>query len=108
VKVRQAEAKLAAANYRQAVLEVLADLDSARLSLVGRSRQLAAVVREGAALDRARKQAREQFEAGLIAQIEFLDTERRWLESRRSEAVLRQALLVARVDLIKASGGGRP
>lgn len=107
IKVRQAEAKLAAANYRQAVLEVLEDVDTARINLASRRAQLAAARRETRSLERARDKAREQFNAGIISQIDYLDTERRWLEAKRQLAGLRQAELKAHLNLIKATGGGR-
>jgi outer membrane protein TolC len=106
IKSRKAEAKIAAAEYRQTVLEVLEDLDTARTNLVSRRAQLAAAVRGTAALARARGQAGEQFTSGLVSQIEYLKTELRYLEARRSQAALGQAMLNARINFIKAIGGG--
>lgn len=106
VKLRRAEARIAAAQYRQSVLNVLEDLDTARTNLASRRAQLATAIRETEALSRSRRQVREQFTAGLISQIDYLDIERRWLEAKRSQAFLRQAMLEARINLIKAAGGG--
>lgn len=107
VKLQKAEAKIAAAEYRGAVLAILEDIDTARVNLRSRDAQLAAVVRETEAWARNRKNAGEQFAAGIISQIELLETESRWLDAKRSLASLRQAKLNARIDLIKATGGGR-
>lgn len=106
VKIRRAEQATASANYREKILEILEEIDRARINLRQRAAQLAAVRREVAALDTTRSFAREQFEAGLISQIEYLDTERRWLEARRTQAMLTQAHLSAHLDLRKAFGGG--
>ncbi|MEN8773480.1 MAG: TolC family protein [Akkermansiaceae bacterium] len=107
LQTRQAEAKIASATYRQTVLDVLAEIDSARINLASHRAQLATAQRETSTLARTRTNAREQFEAGLTSQIEFLDTERQWLAAKRSQTSLHQALLSARIDLIKATGGGR-
>ncbi|MDB4393694.1 TolC family protein, partial [bacterium] len=98
---------IASANYRQTVLDVLAEIDRARINLASRQAQLATAKRETSALARTRKNAREQFSAGLTSQIELLDTERQWLAAKRSQASLRQAMLAARINLIKATGGGQ-
>lgn len=108
VEGRKSAARVAAAQYRQAVLEVLEDLDAARTNLGSARLQLDAADREIGALARTKEQAREQFTSGLISEVEFLEVERRWLEARRARAALKQRLLTARIDLIKASGGGHP
>jgi outer membrane protein TolC len=105
VKARKAEKESAAANYRKTTLKVLEEFDSARINLRQRTAQLAAVQREIKELESARNFAREQYDAGITSQIEFLDTERRWLEAKRSGATLRQAQLNANLNLIKATGG---
>jgi len=107
IKVRQAEARIAASAYQSTVLKILAEIRSAHINLRSRKDQLEAARRESASLARALSSAREQFEAGLISQIELLDTDRHWLASKRNEASLQQSHLNARLDLIKATGGGR-
>ncbi len=107
LKVNQARAKIASTEYRDAVLKILAEIDSARINLVSRRAQLTAAERETQALARSRISAREQFDAGLTSQVEYLDTERRWLAARRSQVAIRQAMLSARINLIKATGGAR-
>lgn len=107
IKARQSQRKIAAAEYKKAVLDTLEEIDTARINLASRRAQLAAATRETKALERTRNHAREQFDAGLTSQIEYLDTERRWLDAKRSQAALRQAMLNAQINLIKATGGGR-
>ncbi len=107
VKARKSQSKLAAAKYQETVLDTLAEIETARINFASRRAQLAAALRETKALERTRNDAREQFDAGLTSQIEYFDTERRWLDAKRSQATLRQAMLNAQIDLIKATGGGR-
>ena len=107
LKSRQAQAKIAASEYRTTVLNILEEIDTARINLKSRRAQLASAQRETQALTRTRKNAREQFDAGLTSQIEYLDTERRWLDAKRSQAAVQQTMLDAQINLIKATGGGR-
>ena len=107
LKSRQAQAKIAASEYRTTVLNILEEIDTARINLKSRRAQLASAQRETQALTRTRKNAREQFDAGLTSQIEYLDTERRWLDAKRSQAAVQQTMLDARINLIKATGGGK-
>ena len=52
--------------------------------------QLATVRREVSEIETTRNYAREQFDAGLTSQIEYLDAERRWLEAKRSAITLQK------------------
>jgi len=106
LKARKADAQLASTTYQSTVLRSLREIDSARINLVNRRAQLAAAQRESSSLTQSLAIAREQFEAGLTSLIELLETERRWLKTKRSETSLQQSLLNARLDLIKATGGG--
>jgi len=107
VKARKSQRKIAAAEYQKTVLNTLEEIDNARINVASHRAQLAAASRETNALARTRNNAREQFDAGLTSQIEYLDTERRWLDAKRSQAALHQAMLNAQINLIKATGGGR-
>ena len=107
LKARKADAQLASTTYQSAVLKTLEEIDSARINLVSLRAQLATAQRESSSLAHSLSIAREQFEAGLTSQIELLETERRWLKIKRSETSLQQTLLSTRLDLIKATGGGR-
>jgi len=105
IKVRRAEGKAAAAQYRSAVLLVLEELDRAQINLRSRRQQLQVSQREVSELTETRRHAAAQFKAGITSQIEYLDTERRWLEAKRGEVALRQLLLNDHINLIKALGG---
>lgn len=107
LSTRRAEAKIAAAKYRQTILTVLEEIDTARINLASRRSQLAAAKKATQALANSRKNAHEQFDAGLTSQIEYLDFERQWLEAKRSQATLHQATLEAQINLLIATGGGR-
>lgn len=107
VKARKSQSKIAAAEYQKTVVDILEEIETARINFASRRAQLAAAGRETKALASTRNNAREQFDAGLTSQIEYLDTERRWLDAKRSQAALRQAMLNAQINLIKATGGGR-
>lgn len=106
IKARKAQSQSAAAEYRKTVLDVLEEIDTARINLQSRRAQLATVRSEVSEIKTTRDFAREQFDAGLTSQIEYLDAERRWLEAKRSAITLEQAALNSRIDLIKATGGG--
>ncbi|YCM44647.1 TolC family protein [Verrucomicrobiaceae bacterium 227] len=106
LKSRKALSSTAAAGYQATVLQVLAEIDSASINLRSHQAQLNTVQREVSEIKITRDFAREQFEAGLTSQIEYLDAERRWLEAKRSAITLRQATLNSRLDMIKATGGG--
>lgn len=107
LSARRAEAKIAASQYRQTIITVLEEIDSARINLISRRSQLAAAKRETQALANSQKNAREQLDAGLTSQIEYLEFERRWLEAKRSQAALHQAMLEAQINLLISTGGGR-
>lgn len=107
LEAHRAEAKIAAAEYRQTVLTTLQEIDSARINLISRRSQLATAEKETQSLASSKKGAHEQFTAGLISQIEYLDTERQWLESTRNQTSLHQAMLEAQLNLLVSTGGGR-
>ncbi|MGJ8698218.1 MAG: TolC family protein [Verrucomicrobiaceae bacterium] len=105
LKSRKAQSASAAAQYRSTVLRILEEIDTARINLQSHRAQLTTVQREVREIKTTRDYAREQFDAGLTSQIEYLDAERRWLEAKRSAITLQQAVLNSRVNLIKATGG---
>ena len=107
LKANQAKTKIAAANYRDTIFKILAEIDTARINFNSRSAQLATAERETLALARNRENSHEQFDAGLISQIEYLETERQWLAAKRSQAAHQQEMNTAQINLIKATGGAR-
>jgi NodT family efflux transporter outer membrane factor (OMF) lipoprotein len=105
VQSRKAQRSSAAVEYRKTVLKVLEEIDTASINLRSHQTQLSTVRREVSEIKTTRDYAREQFDAGLTSQIEYLDAERRWLEAKRSYIALQQASLNSRIELIKATGG---
>lgn len=106
LKLRKARRATAAANYQAVVLKVLQEIDTASINLKNYRTQLDAARREVREIKTTRGYAREQFNAGLTSQIEYLDAERRLLEANRSVITLEQATLNSSLELIKATGGG--
>ncbi len=106
VESRKVKRLSAAAEYRKTLLRILEEIDTASINFRSRQAQLSTVQREVSEIKTTRDYAREQFDAGLTSQIEYLDAERRWLEAKRSAITLQQATLNSRIDLIKATGGG--
>lgn len=105
IKSRRAQRQSAAAGYRATLLKVLEEIDTAGINLRSQEAQLSTVQREVHQIKITRDYAREQFDAGLTSQIEYLDAERRWLEAKRSAITLKQSVLNSRVNLVKATGG---
>lgn len=106
VKVRRAGTEEAAALYRQTALKAFQEVESAYLNLVNRRRQLALADREVDALSEARRNTLATLKAGLVSQVELLESERRTLEARRQRLALRHALLRDHLALVRALGGG--
>lgn len=104
-KVRKAERTAAAAQYRAAVLSILGEIDTARISYHSRSRQLASAAREVAARERAYRDARGKRAAGVISDAAPLTARQAWLAARLKERALRLTLLNDHINLTKALGG---
>ena len=105
VPSRRAATNEAAALYRNTALQAFEEVEAAYLNLTNRRRQLSAAQREVAALEEARRNTRATFDAGVVSQVELLESERGTLEAQRQELALRHALLRNHLDLIRALGG---
>ncbi len=103
---KKAATREASARYREALFQILEDIEASHLNWANRHRQLATVERELDALELARKNVRATFKAGLVSQIEVLEIERSTLAAARARAVLRQAILNDHLSLLRALGGG--
>lgn len=106
VKTRQAECKIASAQYRETVLKVLAEVDSSHINYTSRHRQLSTAQRTVASLAESRRLAKARLNAGITSDIEYYRADRRWLDARRAEVSLQQQLLNNHILFIKATGGG--
>jgi len=106
IRAREAAAQQAALAYEQAVLTALADAERA---LGDYHASLDTLQRRQVALDATRRShghARVRFEAGDIALVELLATERLLHEAETSSARADTAAAVQLVALYKALGGG--
>jgi len=107
VRVRRAGTDEAAALYRRSALTAFEEVESAYLNFSNRRQQHALARREVQALTEARRNTLETLSAGLVSQIELLESERSFLEGRRQELALRHALLRDHLALIRALGGSQ-
>lgn len=103
---RRSATNEASAEYRAALAQVVGDVDSSYVNLASRKKQLDSVSREVAALGQARNLVTANLKAGIVSQVEVLESERSYFEASRSEAVLRGAILQDHLALIRALGGG--
>ncbi|WP_230969836.1 efflux transporter outer membrane subunit [Nitrogeniibacter aestuarii] len=106
VDLQRANRDEALENYRQAVLVALQDVEDALVAVRNGERrvELLAVAAESAR--NAALLARHQFDAGVADYETVLDTERTRLSAEDSHASARAELATARIQLIKALGGG--
>lgn len=96
----------AVAQYRQAVLGALRDVESSLLHVRLRAEQEAALADALASAAEAEDLVRQRYDRGLVSQIELLDAERtRWMVELRRNQTLAQRH-IATVRLIKSLGGG--
>lgn len=105
VQVNRATTDEAAAVYQAAALTAFEETEAAYLNFSNRARQREAARREVSALDEARRNTLATFEAGIVSQIELLESERRSLEARRQELAVQHALLRDHLALTRALGG---
>lgn len=107
--VRTAETDEGSAEYRAALVEIAGDVDSAYINLSNRKEQFASACREVEALARARDFVTANLRAGIVSQIEVLESERSYFQASRTRVLLEETLLQDHVSLIRAlGGGGRP
>ncbi|NNC87760.1 MAG: TolC family protein [Akkermansiaceae bacterium] len=105
VRVRRAATNESAALYRRVALQAFEEVEAAYLNVGFRIRELAAARREVEALEEARRNTLATFNAGLVSQIELLESERRSLEARRQALAVQHSLLRDRLALVRALGG---
>lgn len=96
----------ALANYRQAFIAALADVETSLSSIRNLSTQAATQGRARDSAEKAAQFARTRFEAGTSPYLDFIDANRTTLTMQRSSAQIAGQRLIATVSLIKALGGG--
>lgn len=106
-KVNRAKAarEEAIANYRQAVLTAIKDVETSLTQIHYRRQQVAAQSEAVSAAQKATDLIRSRYDNGTISYLELLDAERSSLALERQASQLKAQRLVATVRLIKALGG---
>lgn len=102
----RAETRLAVANYRQATLDALAEVESAYFDRVARAGERRELVAAEENLARARVRTDLAYKAGAASLIDVLDAERQLLSIRDRLATSRAGEGRAAVSLFRALGGG--
>lgn len=106
-KVNRAKAlrEEAVANYRQAVLTAIKDVETSLTQIHYRRQQIAAQSEAASAAQQATSLIRSRYDNGTISYLELLDAERSSLALERQASQLKAQRLIATVRLIKALGG---
>jgi multidrug efflux system outer membrane protein len=106
VKRQTAAREEAIANYRQAVLAAINDVETSLTQIRYRAEQAAAVGDALASATKATDLIRAAYERGTLSYIELLDAERTRLQTELATARVAAQRHLATVRLIKALGGG--
>lgn len=106
VRKQKAMREEAIANYRQAVLSAIRDVETSLAQTRYLREQAAAVGEALSASTQATDLIRESYERGSLSYLEFLDAERTRLTTSRQSAQITAQRHIATVRLIKALGGG--
>jgi multidrug efflux system outer membrane protein len=106
VKVSRAVFEESAANYRQTVLTAYKEAEDSlaavrQLDLESTSQKAAE-----AAANRALDQARRQYDSGLVTYLSVVTAQTALLQASQAGVNIEVARLTARVQLLKALGGG--
>lgn len=106
VKRQKAAREEAIADYRQAVLSAIRDVETS-LGQIRYLREQAGAVSEAlSASTKATDLVRESYERGTLSYFEYLDAERTRLQTERQTAQISAQRHISTVRLIKALGGG--
>lgn len=106
VDLQRANRDEALETYRQAVLVALQDVENALVAVRNGERRVEWLATAAESARNAALLARHQFDAGVADYETVLDTERTRLSAEDSHAAARADLATARIQLIKALGGG--
>jgi NodT family efflux transporter outer membrane factor (OMF) lipoprotein len=108
VDISNADASIAAEEYRRTVLQAFEEVEVALLNLDTRQRQMQQLEAQIADLQIVRNVQDARLREGLISQLEVFDTERTLLSAQQEMLTTYQQLLTDTVTLYKAVGGGWP
>lgn len=107
-RVRQAKAarEEAIANYRQAVLTAIKDVETSLAQIRYRAEQFAALGDSLASATTATELTRQRYERGVVSYLELLDADRTRLQVELRYVQVNAQQHIASIQLIKAMGGG--
>lgn len=94
------------ANYRQAVLDAVREVEDGLLAIGVLARQGEALQRAEDAAKLAAELSDHRYRAGAVSYREVIDTGRSELQARRASVVVLGERLQASISLVKALGGG--
>jgi len=106
VDLQKANRDEALEAYRKSVLVALQDVEDALVSVSNGRRRVASLETAAEAARNAALLARHQYDAGIVDFQTVLETERTRLSVEDSHATARADLVAARIQLMKALGGG--
>lgn len=106
VRGAQAQADIAAANYRNAVLIAVEEAQNAYSQHTNATDRVAQLAKGESAAQNARKLANTQYQAGLIDFQKLLDSDRTLLSAQDNLASGQADQVISIIQLYKALGGG--
>ncbi|WP_222945572.1 MULTISPECIES: efflux transporter outer membrane subunit [Paraburkholderia] len=108
VKVTEAQSKVAAQQYRVAVMGAFEEVENALVNLSANKAQHAELQQQVARLQIVADQIQSQLRLGVVSQLEVFEDERTLLEAQQALLENHQLILSDTVTLYKALGGGWP
>jgi multidrug efflux system outer membrane protein len=106
VKAAEARRDQALAQYKQAVASAFADVRNALFAQESARQTLTVESSRSKALSKAYKQAELRYQAGISSRLEFLDTERNYLQAELNRINAEYAQRTAVANVFKALAGG--
>lgn len=106
IRTSKASARTREEEYRRTVILAFQEVEDALVNLSSRRAQKAELLAELKNLETVARQMRAQLRAGIVTQLEVLESERRLLSTNQSLLSTHQQILADTVTLYKAMGGG--
>jgi multidrug efflux system outer membrane protein len=106
VKASEAQQRQALFGYRQTILNAFRDVEDSLITTTKGREQLAAQIRQVAALSTYARLAKLQYEAGKTSYLQVLDADRTLFDGQLSQVQTQTGTLVSLVDVYRAMGGG--
>jgi NodT family efflux transporter outer membrane factor (OMF) lipoprotein len=108
VKTTEAQVKVVEQDYRRAVLAAFEEVENTLVNLDAHRQQRKELQMQVEQLDLVAAQTEAQLKAGIVSQLEVLETERSLLAAQVALVASHQLVLTDTVTLYKALGGGWP